>query len=89
VTSEHDLSRVKRAERWAIMEWIFVGGRRWWLLLVLIAMLAVCTAISILYADGVSHLRPNELRTFVRRHEELPEARGPLFRRVRERGAEE
>jgi hypothetical protein len=71
------------------MEWILVGGRRWWLLFFLIAMMAASTALAIVYADGVSHLRPNELRTFVRRQEELPEARGPLFRRIRERGSEE
>ncbi|HTD07765.1 MAG TPA: hypothetical protein VK680_02640 [Solirubrobacteraceae bacterium] len=43
MTSEHDLSRVKRAERWALVEWIVVGGRRWWLLLLLVAMAAVST----------------------------------------------
>jgi hypothetical protein len=89
VTSEHDLSRVKRAERWALMEWIMVGGRRWWVLLLLVAMVALSTTLGILYADSVSRLRPNELRTFIRRGEELPEPRGPLFGRVRQRGSEE
>jgi hypothetical protein len=87
--SEHQYTPIERAERWAVMEWILVGGRRWWLLLLLIAMIAVSTALVILYADSVSRLRPNELRTLIRRDEELPEARGPLFRRVRERGSEE
>lgn len=72
-SSEQDYTRIERAERWAIMEWILVGGRRWWLLFLLVAMIGTCTALSILYADSVSHLRPNELRTFIRRHEELPE----------------
>jgi hypothetical protein len=58
VTSEHDLSPVKRAERWALVEWIVVGGRRWWLLL-LVAMVALSAALGILYADSVSRLRPN------------------------------
>lgn len=89
MTSEHYLSRVKRAERWAIMEWVLVGGRRWWLLLFLVVLTAASTAGGILYAESLSRLSPNELRTFVRHREELPEARGPLFRRVRERGLEE
>jgi hypothetical protein len=89
VTSEHDLSPVRRAERWALVEWIVVGGRRWWLLLLLVAIVALSTTLGILYADSVSRLRPNELRTLIRRREELPEPRGPLFGRVRERGSEE
>ena len=88
-SSEHERTPIERAERWALMEWILVGGRRWWLLFLLLAMMAVSTTLSILYADSVSHLRPNELHTFIRHQEELPEGRGPLFRRVRERGSEE
>jgi hypothetical protein len=87
--AERDLSPVKRAERWALMEWILVGGSRWWLLLLLIAIVAGSATVEILYADSVSHLRPNELRTFIRRQEEIPEPRGPLFGRIRERGSEE
>ena len=88
MTSEHGLSQTQRAERWALMEWILV--RRWLLLLLLLlTMIAASIAIAILYADGVSHLRPNELRTLIRRQEETPEPRGPLFGRVRERGSEE
>jgi hypothetical protein len=71
--------RIRQAERWALMEWVLVGGRRWWVLLFLIIALAATTTLAILYADSVSRLRPNELRTFVRHQEELPEARGPLF----------
>jgi hypothetical protein len=79
---EQDHDRIERAERWALMEWILVGGRRWWLLVFVLLMLAMSAAIGILYADGVSHLNHKEFRTFVRRQEEMPHPYGPLFERV-------
>jgi len=29
MNSEHERTHIERAERWAAMEWILVGGRRW------------------------------------------------------------
>ena len=85
MNSEHERTHIERAERWAAMEWILVGGRRWWLLAFLLLMTAASTAVGILYAESVGQLRPNEFRTFVRQQEEEPENFGPLFRRVHNR----
>jgi hypothetical protein len=82
-TDRHQ-SRVERAERWALMEWILVG-RRVWLLVGLLIAVAVASGLGVLYAESVSHLKPNQLRTFVQRQEETPEPRGPLLRKVHER----
>lgn len=77
-------SGVERARRWALMEWILIGGRRWWLLGALVLAMLISSALAILYADAVSQLSPSELRTFVRRREETPRPYGPMFGRVQE-----
>lgn len=82
MTSEHDQTRVERAEGWAIMEWIVVGGRRWWLLAFLLLGLALTAGSLIVYADGVSHLNHRELRSLIRREEETPKSYGPIFERI-------
>jgi hypothetical protein len=79
-----DQGRVRRAERWALMEWILVGGRRWWLLIGLLLMMAVSVAMLLLLADGVSHLNPTEQRQFFRYEEKFPQPRGPLLRHLPE-----
>ncbi len=78
-----DQSRIKQAERWALMEWILVG-RRLWLLLGLLLILALGVAGMFLLADGVSHLNPTEQRRFFRYEENFPQPRGPLLRHLPE-----
>jgi hypothetical protein len=64
------------------MEWILVGGRRWWLLVGLLLTVILSSAIGILYANGVSHLDRAERRRFVQTQQELPRAYGPLFYKI-------
>jgi hypothetical protein len=68
-------SRIKRTLLGARIEWIIV---RPWLSLLLLAgfVLAVAAVVLILQASAVSHLRSNELHTFIRRQQELCHGEG-------------
>jgi hypothetical protein len=76
-------SRVRRAERWAIIEWLRV--RRWLVLLtVLVLALALSAGGLSLLSVGVSHLNKSESRTFIHRQDALPNGseEAPIIQRV-------
>ena len=61
-----DRSRVKRTERWALMEWILIR-RRFVVVAILLFVLVLVTCAAILEDVGISHLDEKEKRTFIHR----------------------
>jgi hypothetical protein len=75
------VSRVREAERWAIMEWILYN-RRLALAMILVVAVALASLLGALWGLGFGSLSPAEQAKYVQREEEVERPYGPLIHEV-------